>query len=76
MISFILIRTDPGKEYEVFKALENFPEIKEKHGLFGEFDVICKVDVANEERLTDLVSHKIRAIKGIAETKTFIGTKI
>lgn len=76
MISFILIRTDPGKEYDVFKALDGFPEINEKHGLFGEYDVICKVTVKDERILTDLVSNRIRAVKGVAETKTFIGTKL
>ncbi|MGQ0534730.1 MAG: Lrp/AsnC family transcriptional regulator [Methanobacteriota archaeon] len=76
MTCFILVKTDPGSEYAVFKALDGIPQIKEKHGLFGEYDVIAKVQVKTEDELTHLVTDQIRRVKGVAETKTFIGTKL
>ena len=44
VIGFILISTAPAKEHDVFKALMNVPEIVELHPLFGEYDLIAKIE--------------------------------
>jgi DNA-binding Lrp family transcriptional regulator len=74
-IGFVLINTAPAHEHEVYTKLSKVPEIVELHPLFGEFDLIAKVDAGDFEKLGDLVVNKIRSIKGVIDTKTLTGTE-
>ena len=50
-------------------------EIQELHPLFGDYDLIAKIQAPDYESLSDIVVNKIRAIKGVTETKTLTGAK-
>jgi len=43
-IGFVLISTAPAKEHEVYNELLKVKEIVELHPLFGEYDLIAKVE--------------------------------
>ena len=74
MIGYVLVRTAPGKEHDVFDALNKIPQVKEKYGLFGEYDIILKIEAPNADEVTDVVVGKVRTVRGVVDTKTFIGT--
>jgi DNA-binding Lrp family transcriptional regulator len=74
-IGFILISTAPAKEHEVYNDLLKIKEIVELHPLFGEYDLIAKVEAKDFDSLGQIVVNKIRAIEGVADTKTLTGTK-
>lgn len=74
MIGYVLVRTAPGKEHDVFNALKTIPQVKEKYGLFGEYDIILKIEAPNADEVTDIVVGKVRQVRGVVDTKTFIGT--
>jgi DNA-binding Lrp family transcriptional regulator len=74
-LAFILISTKPRKEHEVYNELMKIPEILELHPLFGDYDLIARVEVPDLDALSELVVHKIRAIDGISDTKTLTGSK-
>lgn len=74
-IGFILISTAPAKEHEVYNALLKVSEITELHPLFGEYDLIAKVESKDFDTLGEIVVNKIRTIDGVADTKTLTGTK-
>jgi DNA-binding Lrp family transcriptional regulator len=67
-IGFVLINTAPAHEHEVYTKLSKIPEIVEIHPLFGEFDLITKVEPEDFEKLGELVIEKIRSIKGVIDT--------
>ena len=69
-IGFVLINTAPTHEHEVYNKLLNVSEIVELYPLFGEYDLIVKLDVKDIENLGDIIINKIRAIKGVIDTKT------
>ena len=69
-IGFILINTTHALEYEVYNKLLKVPEIIELHPLFGEYDLIAKIEAEDFEKLGEIVSDKIRSIKGVIDTKT------
>lgn len=71
---FVLIHTMPTKENEVFKALSAIPEVKEKVPLFGEYDIIIRVEMKRED-LGPFVVDRIRTIEGVVDTKTLVTTK-
>ncbi|EDY34694.1 transcriptional regulator, AsnC family [Aciduliprofundum boonei T469] len=74
-IGFVLISTAPGKEHEVYNELKKIPEIVELHPLFGEFDLIAKLDTRDFNELGTIVVEKIRMIDGVIDTKTLTGIK-
>ena len=67
---FALLSISPLYEKEVYKKLKDSSEITEVHPLFGEYDILLKIDSIGE-----IVINKIRSIKGVTDTKTLIGTK-
>ncbi len=74
-IGFVLISTAPGKEHEVYNELKKIPEIIELHPLFGEFDLIAKLETKDFNELGTIVVEKIRMIDGVIDTKTLTGIK-
>ncbi|MGF3554108.1 MAG: Lrp/AsnC ligand binding domain-containing protein [Thermoplasmatota archaeon] len=74
-IGFVLISAAPAREYEVYNKLSKVPEIIELHPLFGEYDLIAKVQADDFEKLGKIVVDKIRSIEGVIDTKTLTGTK-
>jgi DNA-binding Lrp family transcriptional regulator len=73
-IGFVLIKAAPAQEHKVYDSLSNIPEIVELHALFGEHDVIAKIEAENFEKLGNIVVNKIRVIEGVIDTKTLTGT--
>jgi uncharacterized protein with GYD domain len=43
--------------------------------LFGEYDLLAKIEGDDFENIGNIVVSKIRIIKGIIDTKTLTGTK-
>ncbi len=72
MIAFILITTQNGKENEVAENLKKIPEVKEVYTLYGNYDVIAKVEVENLQRLNELGNEILKENKGILYTETLI----
>ena len=74
-ISFVLINAAPAHEHEIHHKLSKIQEIIELHPLFGEYDLIAKIEADSFENIGDIVVNKIRVIEGIIDTKTLAGTK-
>jgi DNA-binding Lrp family transcriptional regulator len=74
-IGFVLISTAPAKEHEVYNSLQSVFEIKELHPLFGEYDLIAKIEADDFNVLGQVVVDKIRTIEGVIDTKTLTGIK-
>jgi DNA-binding Lrp family transcriptional regulator len=71
-IGYVLITTRPTKEVTVYNTLKNFSEVSEIHPLFGEYDIIAKINTPDTNDVGHLVTDKIRSIEGIKDTKTLI----
>ena len=75
-IGFVLISAAPAHEHEVYNKLSKVPQIVELHPLFGEYDLIAKIQADDFNNLGQIVVNKIRSIDGVADTKTLTGTKL
>ena len=72
---FILIKAAPALEHEVYNNLSNIPQILELYPLFGEYDLIAKIETEDFNKLGEIVIDKIRPIKGVLDTKTLTGIR-
>ncbi len=72
-IGFVLINVAPAHEHEVYNKLSKIPQIIELHPLFGEYDLIAKINANDFEELGTIIVNKIRSITGVLDTKTLTG---
>ncbi len=72
-VGFVLISTAPTKEHEVYSKLLKIPEIVELYPLFGDYDLIAKLETDDYNRLGQIVVEAIRGIDGVIDTKTLTG---
>ena len=69
-VGFVLVSTAPAKEHEVYNELLKVKEITELHPLFGEYDLIAKIEADDFNVLGQVVVDHIRTIPGVIDTKT------
>ena len=55
-IAYCLITTKPGTEKAVAENLRKDREITEMHAVFGDYDIIFKVEVEDQKKLGDYLS--------------------
>jgi len=76
VLGFVLMHISPLHEYEVFNKLLKLQEVIEVHPLFGEYDLIAKIEAKDYESIGEIIIHKIKIIDGITDTKTLTGIKL
>lgn len=73
-IGFALLSISPLYEKSVYESLRSIPEVTEVHPLFGEYDILLKIECNDIDMIGKIVIQKIRSLKGVVDTKTLIGT--
>ncbi|MBU0847083.1 Lrp/AsnC ligand binding domain-containing protein [Patescibacteria group bacterium] len=75
-IGFVLIKTASEHEHTVYNKLLKTREVIEVHPLFGEYDLIVKIEAESFEKLGEIIINKIRSIRHVTDTRTLTGTKL
>jgi len=75
MIAYILISLKHSDENEIQEKLQKHKEVIDVHILFGEWDLMAKVDVSSPEELGTFVMEKIRGLPDVRLTSTLIVAK-
>ena len=75
-IGFVLITTIPGEEKNVRSTLDGIEHVTDRWMLFGEFDILARVQADDEFTLTRCIVEEIRPLNGIQDTKTMIGAEL
>ena len=68
--AFVFINVLPGKEKEVLRKVRQIRHVTESYELYGDYDIVVKVETEEKEGLQAIVQKQIRGIKGIANTST------
>jgi len=69
-VGYVLINVEPGAEYEVYNAASELPFVVDANLLFGDHDLILKIEAENMGVIARLVVDNIRSIDGVLNTKT------
>ena len=75
MKAYALISLRECNEREILDRLIDLPEIEEANILFGEWDIIAKINIENSEALGTFMMEKIRIIPEIKLSSTLIVAK-
>ncbi|WP_461866487.1 Lrp/AsnC ligand binding domain-containing protein [Thermococcus sp.] len=71
---FILIVVKPGNEEKVFNKLKDIPKVREIYRLYGEYDIVVRIEVENIKELDEFHDKILRKIKEIEMTETLIAS--
>ncbi len=75
MLAYVLISLKQSDEKEVQQKLQAHRQIKDIHILFGEWDLMAKVEVSSAEELGTFVMENIRSLPDVRLTSTLIVAK-
>jgi DNA-binding Lrp family transcriptional regulator len=72
MRAWVLIKVPAKQIGALIEELRGYPGIVEAAGIYGETDVIAKLEVPNQDALDELVVQRIQSIDMVESTRTFI----
>ncbi|ASJ08632.1 AsnC family transcriptional regulator [Thermococcus siculi] len=72
--AFVLVVVKPGYEDEVHTALAGHENIKEIYRVYGEYDLILRVEVGSIEELDSFHDGVLRKVRHIEMTETLIAS--
>lgn len=72
VVAYVLITTATGKETYVLEQLRKIPGLSEIHQLFGQFDLLVRVETKDYDTLCDIVLGQFRTIPGVTGSRTLI----
>ena len=70
--AFVLFKTEPTRERDVYLSLSSNDAVAEVHVLYGEFDILVRVSSGNSGELSKILVQDFRQIDGVRETQTMI----
>jgi len=68
--AYVLITADAGRERDIYDKIKSSKEFKEIYMVFGEHDIIAKIEAEDTDGLGKLVLDEVRTIDGILSTLT------
>ena len=73
---FIMVKCDLGKSYAVAdQAVQEIPEISEVHSISGQYDLLMKCYLADDQDIGHFVNETIQTLPGVKDTFTLIAFK-
>ena len=69
-LGYVLVNVEPGAETSVFDKLSKLSFVSDINHLFGDYDIIIKVEADGIGVIAGMVVDSIRSIPGISNTKT------
>ncbi|MEC7228727.1 MAG: Lrp/AsnC ligand binding domain-containing protein [Candidatus Thermoplasmatota archaeon] len=73
--AFVLLKTLPAREREVYQTLSNHDSVVEVHALYGEFDLLARVSSKDSMKLSSMLMSDFRQIDGVKDTQTLIAVE-
>jgi DNA-binding Lrp family transcriptional regulator len=72
VLAYVLFKVSSGSEREVCQKLIEFDEVLHADIIFGEYDVVAKVETPELSKLEEFVSLKVRNVPNVLVTSTMI----
>ena len=72
---FVQLRCKPGKTYEVADAIYKTELVSELYSTSGDWDLLLKIYIKNDDEIGHFVNEKVQTIPGIQDTHTIITFK-
>ncbi len=70
--AYMLINCELGSESSIIEQLKSMPNVKETRGVFGNYDILVKIQATSVESLREIITFRIRKIPKIYCTTTIL----
>ncbi len=70
--AYILIKAHVGQEDAVLREVLELSVTEEAHKVFGPYDIVAEVRGRDMETLVEVITQKVRMIKGIEDTQSIL----
>lgn len=74
--ALVLIKAETGMINELAEQLAEVPGIHEVFSVAGQYDLVAIVRVRENEQLAEVISNRVRKLKGILATETLIAFRV
>ncbi|MAK89024.1 MAG: AsnC family transcriptional regulator [Euryarchaeota archaeon] len=74
--AFVLIKTAPQKELDVYLTLLDLEAVSETHVSYGEYDLVARIDFEDEQQMARTLIGQMRSIEGVVRTETLIAVEV
>tara|TARA_B100000123_G_C25598522_1_gene370373 strand:+ start:165 stop:398 length:234 start_codon:yes stop_codon:yes gene_type:complete len=75
-VGYVLVNVAPGKEYQAFEKIKQLENVKDATMLFGDYDIIIKLEADSLGIIAKIVVDTIRQIPGVTGSKTLAGADV
>lgn len=75
-VGYVLINVKPGEELTVYQLVKDMDYVVDATILFGDYDIIIKLNAADLSTIAKTVVDTIRQLPGITDTKTLAGADV
>ena len=75
-IGYVLINVQPGTEQQVYNDVKSLPYVTDATVLFGDHDLIVKLEATDLATIAKAVVQHIRSVQGVVNTKTLAGADL
>ncbi|MCW4047832.1 MAG: Lrp/AsnC ligand binding domain-containing protein [Candidatus Bathyarchaeota archaeon] len=72
ILAYVLFKVSSGTEREVCQKLVEFAEVIQADLIFGEYDVIAKMETEDLDALESFLSERVRTVPNVLVTSTMI----
>jgi uncharacterized protein with GYD domain len=72
-VGYVLINVKPGTEQHAYEEIQTLPHVTDTTVLFGDHDLIVKLEAPDLATIAKAVVQHIRSVKGVVNTKTLAG---
>ncbi len=75
-LAWILISCEPGRERDVYRHLLSMPSVSEVSVVYGELDLVARIDFDSELEMSKTLIGEMRHVEGIRKTETLIAVEV
>ena len=75
-LAWILISCLPGRERDVYLQLLEIPAVSEVSIVYGELDLVARIDFESEKEMSKTLIEDMRHVSGVRKTETLIAVEV
>ena len=75
-LAWVLISCEPGRERDVYVHLLSMPTVSEVSVVYGELDLVARIDFNDEKEMAKTLIVDMRTVGGIKKTETLIAVEV
>ncbi|TRZ80475.1 MAG: Lrp/AsnC family transcriptional regulator [Nitrosopumilales archaeon] len=70
--AYVMINCEMGSEGAILEGVKSIDSVKEVLGVFGNYDIVVKIECPNVEEMREIIAKKIRQLERIQNTTTLM----